>query len=111
MRCSAVQMPSRLVRNGTCYQSRRPSIRSSLFSVGRWVLRSSYSCFHHRIDSMDKIEALNGGFGGDVVVKKDRVTVKQESALASSAMDRLVRAVVFGDKIEKEHARWLIWQL
>jgi len=60
---------------------------------------------------MDNIEALNSLFGGDVVVRKDRVTVKQDSALASPAMDRLVRAAVFGDRAEKEHARWLIWEL
>jgi len=60
---------------------------------------------------MDNIEALNSLFGSDVVVRKDRVTVKQDSALASPAMDRLVRAAVFGDRAEKEHARWLIWEL
>jgi len=60
---------------------------------------------------MDNIEALNSLFGGDVVVRKDRVTVKQDGALASPAMDRLVRAAVFGDRAEKEHARWLIWEL
>src|SRR6185436_2523293 len=60
---------------------------------------------------MDKIEALNSLFGDDVVVRKDRVTVKQDGALASPAMDRLVRAAVFGDRAEKEHARWLIWEL
>ena len=60
---------------------------------------------------MDKIEALNSLFGDDVVVRKDRVTVKHDGALASPAMDRLVRAAVFGDRAEKEHARWLIWEL
>jgi fructose/tagatose bisphosphate aldolase len=55
-------------------------------------------------DRMDKIEALNSLFGDDVVVRKDRVTFKQSSALASPAMDRLVRAAVFGDRAERTRA-------
>jgi hypothetical protein len=60
---------------------------------------------------MDKIEALNSLFGGDVVVRKDSVVVKRDAALSSPAMDRLVRAAVFGDRGEKDHARWLIWEI
>jgi hypothetical protein len=60
---------------------------------------------------MNKIETLNSLFGSDVTVKGGRVTVTRDAALASEAMDRLVRAAVFGDGDEKEHARWLIWEL
>ena len=40
-----------------------------------------------------------------------KVSVARDTALASPTMDRLVRAAVFGDSEEKEHARWLIWEL
>jgi fructose-bisphosphate aldolase, class II len=63
------------------------------------------------MDTMDKIETLNTVFGGDVVVKDGRVAVRRDALLASAAMDRLVRAAVFGDSAEKEHARWLIWEI
>jgi fructose-bisphosphate aldolase class II len=59
---------------------------------------------------MDKIERLNSLFGADVTVRSGRVTVTRDTGLASAAMDRLVRAAVFGDDLEKEHARWLIWE-
>ncbi|MDB4877716.1 MAG: putative fructose-bisphosphate aldolase [Gemmatimonadetes bacterium] len=60
---------------------------------------------------MDKIETLNSLFGADVTVKDGRVSVARDTAIASTAMDRLVRAAVFGDNDEKDHARWLIWEL
>src|SRR4051812_31284153 len=60
---------------------------------------------------MDKIESLNRLFGAAVSVRDGKVTVSQESALASDAMDKLARAAVFGDNDEKDHARWLIWEL
>jgi fructose/tagatose bisphosphate aldolase len=60
---------------------------------------------------MDKIERLNGLFGADVVVRENKVEVKREGSLASPAMDQLVRAAVFGESSEKEHARWLIWEI
>src|SRR3982751_4362859 len=63
------------------------------------------------MEKMDKIEALNTLFGDDVVVRDGRVTVTRDAALASPAMDRLVRAAVFGASGEKEHARWLIWEI
>lgn len=59
---------------------------------------------------MDKIETLNSLFGADIAVRNGRVAVTRETGLASAAMDRLVRAAVFGDDLEKEHARWLIWE-
>jgi fructose/tagatose bisphosphate aldolase len=60
---------------------------------------------------MDNIERLNATFGAAVSVRDGKVTVTDASALASRAMDTLVRAAVFGDDGEKEHARWLIWEL
>src|SRR5215218_7914946 len=60
---------------------------------------------------MDKIESLNALFGAAVSVRDGKVAVSSESAIASDAMDTLVRAAVFGDSAEKEHARWLIWEI
>src|ERR1041384_558912 len=60
---------------------------------------------------MDKIESLNGLFGAAVSVRDGKVTVSQDAAIASDAMDKLVRAAVFGEADEKEHARWLIWEI
>jgi fructose/tagatose bisphosphate aldolase len=60
---------------------------------------------------MDKIETLNGLFGAAVSVRDGKVTVSQDSAIASEKMDRLARAAVFGDAEEREHARWMIWEI
>ena len=60
---------------------------------------------------MNNLESLNRLFGDDVTVRDGRVAVSRPAALGSPAMDRLVRAAVFGDGDEKEHARWLIWEL
>ncbi|HEX4682759.1 MAG TPA: class II fructose-bisphosphate aldolase, partial [Gemmatimonadaceae bacterium] len=60
---------------------------------------------------MDKIESLNGLFGADVSVRDGKVTVAKEGSLASAKTDALVRAAVFGEGDEKEHARWLIWEI
>src|SRR5262249_23816044 len=49
--------------------------------------------------------------GSDVVVRDGRITVSRDDALAGRAMDALARAAVFGESDEKEHARWLIWEL
>jgi fructose-bisphosphate aldolase class II len=62
-------------------------------------------------DFMNKLESLNTLFGDAVAVRDGRVTVTRPASLASPTMDRLVRAAVFGDGDEKEHARWLIWEL
>jgi fructose/tagatose bisphosphate aldolase len=59
---------------------------------------------------METINALNSLFAG-VSVADGRVTVSNDSALTSSSMDRLVRAAVFGESAEREHARWLIWEI
>jgi fructose/tagatose bisphosphate aldolase len=60
---------------------------------------------------MDKLETLNSLFGSDVVVRDGRVTVSRDASLTGRAMDALARAAVFGESDEKEHARWLIWEL
>src|SRR5678816_2718525 len=52
-------------------------------------------------------ELMNGA----VSIDDGRVTVADESALASPAMDALVRAAVFGDQDSKDNARWLIWEI
>ena len=60
---------------------------------------------------MHDLDALNGLFGDAVSVTDDRVTVTRPHALATPAMDELVRAAVFGEGTAKEYARWLIWEL
>ncbi|HEV8448069.1 MAG TPA: class II fructose-bisphosphate aldolase [Gemmatimonadaceae bacterium] len=60
---------------------------------------------------MNSIESLNELFGADVKVRDGRVTVKNADAVATAAMDTLVRAAVFESGPEKEHARWLIWEI
>jgi fructose/tagatose bisphosphate aldolase len=50
-------------------------------------------------------------FGDAVAVTAEGVTVRKADALASERMDTLVRAAVFGDKAEREDARWLIWEI
>lgn len=57
------------------------------------------------------MEYVNSIFGNDVSVLDGRVTVKNEGALQSEKMDRLVRSAVFGEKDEREYARWLLWEL
>src|SRR4051812_23576103 len=50
-------------------------------------------------------------FKNAVTVLDGRVTVHDESALASPAMDELVRTAVFGEADERDDARWLIWEI
>src|SRR6266513_1964027 len=50
-------------------------------------------------------------FNRAVTVLDARVTVHDESAIASSAMDKLVNTAVFGDPDDREDARWLIWEI
>src|SRR5438093_4697966 len=57
------------------------------------------------------MDSLNSLFGNDVTVLDSMVTVRNEAALQSDKMDTLVRAAVFGDKDDKEYARWLLWEL
>jgi fructose/tagatose bisphosphate aldolase len=60
---------------------------------------------------MDKIETLNTLFGGSVVVRDGKIAVSNPAALAGPAMDTLVHAAVFGQQDERDHARWLIWEI
>jgi fructose/tagatose bisphosphate aldolase len=48
---------------------------------------------------------------GAVTVHDGTVTVEDESAIASEAMDTLVYAAVFGDDDSRDNARWLIWEI
>ena len=60
---------------------------------------------------MQKIDVLNSLFGPGVEVRADRVTVTRPKDLQAAGMDALVRSAVFGDDLERDHARWLIWEL
>ena len=57
------------------------------------------------------MDSINNIFGDAVSVLDGQVSVRNESALKSDKLDKLVGAAVFGDKDEKEHARWLLWEL
>jgi fructose-bisphosphate aldolase, class II len=50
-------------------------------------------------------------FGGAVSVQDGVVHVHDDTALASEAMDQLVHEAVFGEPLEREQARWLIWEI
>jgi fructose/tagatose bisphosphate aldolase len=50
-------------------------------------------------------------FGNAVTRAESKVTVHDESVLASEKMDALVREAVFGDDDTRDYARWLIWEL
>jgi fructose/tagatose bisphosphate aldolase len=60
---------------------------------------------------MDKRNTLDTLFGKAVSVGDGSVTVTDERALAGAPMDALVRAAVFGTTEERDHARWLIWEI
>jgi fructose-bisphosphate aldolase class II len=60
---------------------------------------------------MFDLDTLNGLFGDAVTVADGRVTVTRPDALAAAPMDQLVRGAVFADGVEREYARWLIWEL
>ncbi len=50
-------------------------------------------------------------FNKAVTVLNGRVTVHDESAIASPAMDKLAYTAVFGEPDDREDARWLIWEI
>lgn len=61
---------------------------------------------------MTATPALDPGLFGSAVVHKDgQLHVMNEAALASPAMDTLVRVAVFGEGEAREQARWMIWEL
>ncbi len=57
------------------------------------------------------MDSINRMFGNAIDVRDGSVTVRDESALKSDKLDQLIRAAVFGDKDEKEYARWLLWEI
>jgi len=57
------------------------------------------------------MDSINNVFGNDISVLDGKVSVRNAAALKSDKMDTLVRAAVFGEKDEKEHARWLLWEI
>jgi fructose/tagatose bisphosphate aldolase len=60
---------------------------------------------------MHDLDALNALFGDAVGVTDGHVRVSRADALATPAMDALVRAAVFGEPAVREYARWMIWEL
>ena len=50
-------------------------------------------------------------FNKAVTVLDGRLTVHDESAITSPAMDKLANTAVFGDPDDREDARWLIWEI
>ena len=57
------------------------------------------------------MDSVNNIFGADISVLDGKVSVRNEAALKTDKMDKLVAAAVFGAKDEKEYARWLLWEL
>jgi fructose-bisphosphate aldolase, class II len=57
------------------------------------------------------MDSVNNILGTDVSVLDGKVSVRNEAALKSDKMDKLIAAAVFGSKDEKEYARWLLWEL
>ncbi len=60
---------------------------------------------------MQDVETLNDLFGDAVHVADGHLTVARPEALASDAMDTLARAAVFAEPVEREYARWMLWEL
>lgn len=54
---------------------------------------------------------LSGALGRAVAVSGNSVTIQDASAIATSAMDTLAYAAVFGDDHARDYARWLIWEI
>src|SRR5688572_5877784 len=57
------------------------------------------------------MQSIDTIFGNDVSILDSKVSVRNEAALTSDKLDALVRLAVFGDKDEKEQARWLLWEI
>ena len=60
---------------------------------------------------MYDLDTLHGLFGDALSVTDGRLVVSRPDAIASPAMDTLVRAAVFADGAEREYARWMIWEI
>ena len=59
---------------------------------------------------LDQLVRNETPLGDAVAVQDGRVTVRNESALESERMDSLVRQAVFGEGMDRDVARWLIWE-
>jgi fructose/tagatose bisphosphate aldolase len=59
----------------------------------------------------DHLQQALALFGGAVSPAGDGVRIDDPKRLQSSAMDRLVFQAVFGTSVERETARWLLWEL
>src|ERR1700716_3338901 len=92
MLCSAGPAPTTRRRNGSRYPRLIRGGRSDLTSVNFLAM-------------------FVNPFNKSVTVLDGRVTVHDESAIASPAMDKLVYSAVFGDPEERDDARWLIWEI
>ncbi len=58
------------------------------------------------------MQSIDSLFGDAVAVRDSSVTVKNEKALASEGMDKLVRKAVFSkNEHDRNYARWLIWEI
>ncbi|MGH7679890.1 MAG: class II fructose-bisphosphate aldolase [Gemmatimonadaceae bacterium] len=57
------------------------------------------------------MDSVNNMVGADISVLDGKVSVRNEAALKTDKMDKLVAAAVFGAKDEKDYARWLLWEL
>lgn len=60
---------------------------------------------------MPHLATLNRLLGPAATVSASAVTIHDEAALASSRMDDLVQLAVFGTEIERDWARWAIWEI
>lgn len=54
---------------------------------------------------------LDNPFGRSVSVRDGRLEVHDEGAIASAAMDGVVRTAVFGDSDDRDDARWMVWEI
>ncbi len=56
---------------------------------------------------IEQIQIMDGA----VTVTDGTLSIDDESAIASAAMDRLAHAAVFGEQDSRDNARWLIWEI
>lgn len=60
---------------------------------------------------MDSVTKLIKVYSGGIRRTEEGVEILDLSALRSPATDQVVRQAVFGDKEDREAARWLLWEL
>jgi fructose/tagatose bisphosphate aldolase len=77
-------------------------MRSRAWSPGEFLIREN----HEMLTGTQKAARL---LDGGLVVENGAVMVVNEGALASPAMDALVRDAVFADESTRDMARWIIW--